>query len=408
MKIKNKKLISLIKFAIFLIVTVSLFTIGLNIFQREKEKIIEISTAEELYDIRDNLTGKYVLVNDIDLSAYGKNYNAGKGWVAIGTASRPFEGKIDGNGYKITNLYINTTSIQYAGLFGYVSDATIENLYLENVDITMSRSGMLGPICGIAAHSTMVVSCAASGTVKSNASNTIIGGLVGENYAYVENSYSTCNVYAKGISDARAGGLIGRNWNQVTNCYCLGRVTAEGEFSYAGSFIGVASSASTFSDCYYSTDLSGLSWDIGLYDDDTEEYVHKRIYGVQNGLLQQAVNYSNWEESIWLFEAGYFPRLVNCAPQEKIFMVTSNVVDLTITDEDNNTYLDEKLEFAFEPIKSSHINHYFTSSSEIINISKTGFISIPEDAESTQFEVRVFFESGRFIVFNVTYQKSEV
>ncbi len=78
-----------------------------------------IQTAEEFNNIRNNLNGKYVLINNIDLSSYSE-------WSPIGTADAPFTGTFDGNGNTVSGLSI-TACNTYAGLFGY-SAGTIENV----------------------------------------------------------------------------------------------------------------------------------------------------------------------------------------------------------------------------------------------------------------------------------------
>ena len=79
------------KFCIFL----SLISIGVHAQNR-------ITTAEELQAVNENLSGSYILMNDIDLSA--KTFNP------IGGMYDSFKGTFDGNGYTITikNAYINT------------------------------------------------------------------------------------------------------------------------------------------------------------------------------------------------------------------------------------------------------------------------------------------------------------
>ena len=59
-----------------------------------------IRTAQELDSIRNNLSGKYILMNDIDLGEY-------ENWVPIGTKKQPFSGIFDGNNHSIKNLNIN-------------------------------------------------------------------------------------------------------------------------------------------------------------------------------------------------------------------------------------------------------------------------------------------------------------
>ena len=68
-----------------------------------------IKTADELQAMQDNLSGKYILMNDIDLAGYD--------WTAVGTYDNRFAGEFNGNGYinlhtKITQVPIETWSMR--------------------------------------------------------------------------------------------------------------------------------------------------------------------------------------------------------------------------------------------------------------------------------------------------------
>lgn len=101
--------------------------------------VIEISTAEELSAINENLSGNYILTADIDL--------AGIEWTPIGTyvpsgeseeeqeipsPDYAFTGSFDGKGHKISNLVINQPEGWALGLFGTISNAVVGNFTLEN------------------------------------------------------------------------------------------------------------------------------------------------------------------------------------------------------------------------------------------------------------------------------------
>ena len=58
---------------------------------------------------------------------------AGSGWMPIG-GNQPFVSIFDGNQYTISNLLINRNS-RDVGFFGYINNADIRNVQLENVDV---------------------------------------------------------------------------------------------------------------------------------------------------------------------------------------------------------------------------------------------------------------------------------
>ncbi len=103
----------------------------------------EIETAEELAGLAtlvnegDSFSGKTItLTESLDLAGYN--------WTPIGTKANPFSGIFDGgkdDGIKISNLYIENTNPEVDknyGLFGTIYCATLQNVYLDNVDITVT------------------------------------------------------------------------------------------------------------------------------------------------------------------------------------------------------------------------------------------------------------------------------
>ena len=98
---------------------------------------IKIYTAEDLANISRDVTGKYILMNDIDLSSVSN-------WAPI-RGEQSFSGILEGNGHKITGMNINSLVTlpdktspekQYYGLFAKVS-GEIRNLGIENATINL-------------------------------------------------------------------------------------------------------------------------------------------------------------------------------------------------------------------------------------------------------------------------------
>lgn len=100
--------------------------------QEYKKGYTYIRTAEDLINVSNDLSGKYVLLCDIDLSDYDN-------WEPIGlTKKSAFRGTFDGNGNEISGLKITSVDGAAAGLFGYnqglISDLTVSG----EIDIDMS------------------------------------------------------------------------------------------------------------------------------------------------------------------------------------------------------------------------------------------------------------------------------
>jgi len=103
-----------------------------------------ITNARELDEIRNDLSGKYVLLCDIDLSAYDQ-------WVPVGSSGEePFSGILDGNGNTITGLRVTEAVNGAAGLFGYIGSlGEVRNLTLRGtVEVDTADVGYVGGIAG--------------------------------------------------------------------------------------------------------------------------------------------------------------------------------------------------------------------------------------------------------------------
>ena len=138
----------------------------------------------------------------------------------------PFTGSFDGQGFTISGLKINRSSESSVGLFGGTINASISNVGLIGVNIT--GNDWVG---GLVGHSELgtITNSYSTGSVNGS---TIVGGLIGNNRAFVTDSYSSVNV----IGTDWVGGLIGRNINGISDCYSTGNVT--GTEDYVGGLIG--------------------------------------------------------------------------------------------------------------------------------------------------------------------------
>ena len=95
-------------------------------------------------------------------------------WTPIGTKEHPFKGDFNGQGYSLSNVHL-TGSDEYAGLFGYISGGSVEDLILLNSNITGSNN--VGGIAG-GAESARITDCCVESTVRLQAGEHV-GGIVG-------------------------------------------------------------------------------------------------------------------------------------------------------------------------------------------------------------------------------------
>lgn len=182
-----------------------------------------ISSAKELAKLatmtNNALVGtgvEFVLGADIDLSEYSE----GEGWVSIGTNlgnGGRFPTKFDGNGYVVSNLYMNSTSGREAlGLFGFCGGGCeIKNLGIEDVDITLNSG--CGALAGYVEGATISNCYVKGGKISAGGdAGGIVGALAGyNNTTLITDCYSDVSV----TSTRRAGGISGLMGNTIMrNC----------------------------------------------------------------------------------------------------------------------------------------------------------------------------------------------
>ena len=214
---------------------------------------IPISTPEELDTlVRANLSGNFILTQDINLTDYlsagGPGYNGGAGWQPINN----FRGILDGNGYTIRGLYINRPSESGVGLFGVLyGGARIHDLGMVDIDVRGNQ--MVGSLAGASSSSNdNIFNCYAKGEVAGLAT---VGGLVGQNYGLIRQSYSSCNVSSSG--NPNVGGLVGSNYGRIWESYATGNVTSTYVYTYAGGLVGRNYIDASILDSYATGDVSG-------------------------------------------------------------------------------------------------------------------------------------------------------
>ena len=146
-----------------------------------------------------------------------------------------FCGTFDGDGHTVYNVYHSTlpdlsdwddpfgsgvidVSGWYRGFFGWVEEATVKNLHLENVNIVGAVT--VGGLVMVSKNST-ITGCSVSGVVSSPVEDAggATGGLVADNQGgLIEDCTSSANV--KGIRGV--GCLVGQNSGTIRGCHSTG------------------------------------------------------------------------------------------------------------------------------------------------------------------------------------------
>lgn len=237
-----------------------------------------VKLAEFVNSGADTTGSIFIFDNDIDMSSVAN-------FTSIGNdASHAFKGTIYGNGHVVKNLKIDSTS-DYQGLFGYVQQATIQDLGVEDANI---KGGAYSGILVGRAENAKLTNLYATGTV-SGSSN--VGGLVGSlKDSVLEKSYSTATVNA---SMAVAGGLVGSVVNSTlqtvyatgdVNCAASGVV---GIFTGTGGLVGTMQSGGTIKNAFATGSVTTKSGGfngglIGFISDDSSSYTIDTVYATGN------------------------------------------------------------------------------------------------------------------------------
>ncbi len=204
------------------------------------------------------------MLNNIDCENGDNKDNFSKKFIPIGNSTNSFQGTFDGNDNTITGLYINQKT-NYAGLFGYVSNAEIKNLKMKNCKID-STGSYVGNFVGRANNSS-ISNCSAEKTEVSGISS--VSGIVGcvSGPTIITNCYNTGSV----SGSSSVGGIVGNvalDTATITNCYNTGSVSATPSSSYSydavGGIVGyVHMATATITNCYNTGSVSSTSNYVG-------------------------------------------------------------------------------------------------------------------------------------------------
>lgn len=396
---------------------------------QDKENPILINTKEELLKISDDVNAYYKLNADIDLD------NAEtKAIFSSGTSA--FKGHFDGNNHKISN-FSQTTSIQYAGLFGYIdTNAVVENLTIENAKIKVSRGGTsyygiiagynngsvrhitvnnvdmdltlstvsqstvqyVGAVIGHNDVAGVVSNAYATGTVKATIKSHVdMGGIVGFNNGMISSSHSnqelnlvydttasTTNVYTTNV-----GGLVGQTSGNVVNSIAEGNLKATTSVTKSSSAV----------DQYQASNVGGLA---GLVTAGT----------VQNNVVNESIEYTS--KTAQLMNIGYLIGLCDTNLASVSALKNNSVIF-----KDNKLTLDLLTEDADWQINVANTDEETTSSEsssstsgtkKIDRVANIGLINFlkNEDGTSSKFE-NDFFETKNYFVYgDILITKNEI
>lgn len=189
---------------------------------------VGIYQASDFDNIRNNPSGKYILMSHIDLSQYNH-------FTPIGV----FSGILDGNGYYICGLKQNfTTGTEqlYSGLVE-INTGTIKNLGVQDGSVTVeTTSGVAFGSVLAAVNQGSIENCVVSGTLSATVQTpniTVVGAICAYNKGEISKCHSISNITAFSGAGAatqlEVGGIAGENSATVTSCVNSGTIDITNE-----------------------------------------------------------------------------------------------------------------------------------------------------------------------------------
>ncbi len=160
----------------------------------------QISDCQELQNMNLDLGAHYVLVNDIDCDI--APFNEGEGFEPIGNSTHSFNGSLNGQGYSISDLFVDRGTQQFVGLFGYALNSSISDLFLKGLNIT--GKDYVAGLAGMA-QNTPIDNVNVSGTIKGENNWRAAGLVASYSKGIISNSHTDVNVSIYMF----CGGLVG-------------------------------------------------------------------------------------------------------------------------------------------------------------------------------------------------------
>ena len=270
----------------------------------------QITTADELFEVRNDLSAYYILMNDIDLTEWIEENNPRQGWTPVGTADKPFCGNFDGNYHAIVNMFISRPNEDNIGFFGYTNRASVSNvafiypLVSGNDNVGIIGYANISDIGNITVH---------GGTIEGHNN---VGGICGycKNEEKTTHELSSCYCSANMIGSFRyVAGIVGYLYCNVRmqfNRYD-GRIVGN---QYAAGIVGYASSKNGYSDDTMRYNIAtgsvfGEGYGTATIDGGSNLYGIGRGYSMQDTLFCREQEVSHYitsfnADGLAIFEKG--------------------------------------------------------------------------------------------------------
>ena len=259
-------------------------------YKKANKKITSVKATTTSYvsseiastsDFKENLVndtdGDFVLTSDLDFETDGEK----EALSLFSTEAKAFMGTLDGGIYengqlvgchKISNFKLGSAT--YCGLFGYLKNATIKNLIIENVvvDYSSKSNSSIGALAGYSIGSYVENVEVNNVSFKISASTSAeqnTGGVIGysERSSYtnvigneIDINYTSAKIKINvGLFAGKIKGDALKNDTVAKSCGVTGKLTLVSDYTsssgdsgyiYAGGFVGSLNAIGEITDCY--------------------------------------------------------------------------------------------------------------------------------------------------------------
>ena len=255
--------------------------------------------------------------------------------IAAGIGGTAFAGVFDGNGYSISNLFIDATKLgdiknpncaenrprcnaQNAGFIAVMDGGTVKNLVLDKVDVLASANAgdildkenpiTVGLVVAWLKNGT-VEGVAASGNILTSGVGNSVGGIVGTAWnGSISNSLSSANILVSG-NESYAGGIVGTIRKtesfSISSCAYDGDKLLNNGDGKSGGIVGFHEAGTLeVLNSYFDTDLVGDG--VGKKNEGLE--MTGSITGVKNvntDKVSCGLNAGTWESNVCSTEGAW-------------------------------------------------------------------------------------------------------
>lgn len=189
-------------------------------------------------------------VTDIDMKSISRSCDAEYGWMPIGAdTNTPFRGVYNGGGHSIRNLIIKRSHSGGVGLFGFMIDASVDSLTMQNASVEGQFA--VGTIAGASItsggdkrSSVTITNCSAADCkVSGPETSAMLGSIIGAVDMHTKTLLANCSSNGGSVSGGMSvGGICGGTgiYSMLMLSGCVNRTPVLSCESGAGGLVGSA------------------------------------------------------------------------------------------------------------------------------------------------------------------------